>query len=129
MWIIMLLLGAYMYLHPRYRPLGIFARIAPPRPPVLREIVTLGWPISITITAEAGLFSAVSILMGTRGAAITAAHQIALNFASTLFMIPLALSSAITIRSARPIRMRRVSAASPASRSVARSWPARRRSC
>ena len=98
MWIIMLVLGTYMYVHPRYRALDIFARVAPLRLPVLREIVTLGWPISITITAEAGLFSAVSILMGTRGAAITAAHQIALNFASTLFMIPLALSSAITIR-------------------------------
>lgn len=98
MWIIMLLLGGYMYLHPRYRPLNIFARVAPLRVPVLREIVTLGWPISITITAEAGLFSAVSILMGTRGASITAAHQIALNFASTLFMVPLAFSSAITIR-------------------------------
>ena len=36
--------------------------------------------------------------MGTRGADITAGHQIALNFSSTTFMVPLALSSAITIR-------------------------------
>jgi MATE family multidrug resistance protein len=36
--------------------------------------------------------------MGTRGAAIAAAHQVAINFAATMFMIPLALSSAITIR-------------------------------
>jgi MATE family multidrug resistance protein len=50
------------------------------------------------ITAEAGLFNAVSILMGTRGASIAAAHQIAINFAATTFMIPLALSSAITVR-------------------------------
>jgi MATE family, multidrug efflux pump len=98
MWLIMLVLGTYMFVHPRYRPLQIFHRLYRFRPPVLREIVALGWPISITITAEAGLFSAVSILMGTRGAEITAAHQIALNFASTLFMVPLALSSATTIR-------------------------------
>lgn len=98
MWLIMFILGGHMYLHPRYRPLQIFVKVAPMRFPVLREIVSLGWPISITITAEAGLFSAVSILMGTRGAEITAAHQIALNFSSTLFMVPLALSSAITIR-------------------------------
>jgi MATE family multidrug resistance protein len=52
----------------------------------------------LTITAEAGLFSAVSILMGTRGANIAAAHQIAINFAATMFMIPLALSSASTVR-------------------------------
>ena len=98
MWIILFVLGGYVSLAPRYRPLEIFVRFRRLRPEVLREIVTLGWPISVTITAEAGLFSAVSILMGTRGAVITAAHQIALNFSSTTFMVPLALSSAITIR-------------------------------
>lgn len=98
MWLIMFVLGSYIFLHPRYRPLKIFDHMAPLRIPVLKEIVSLGMPISITITAEAGLFSAVSILIGTRGPAITAAHQIALNFASTMFMIPLALSSATTVR-------------------------------
>ena len=98
MWLIMLVLGTYMFVHPRYWPMEIFHRFYRLRPEVFREIVALGWPISISITAEAGLFSAVSILMGTRGAEITAGHQIALNFASTLFMVPLALSSAITIR-------------------------------
>jgi MATE family multidrug resistance protein len=78
--------------------LKIFERVAPLRMPVLKEIMALGMPIAITITAEAGLFSAVSILVGTRGASITAAHQIALNFAATMFMIPLAFSSAITVR-------------------------------
>jgi MATE family multidrug resistance protein len=98
MWLLVIALAAYMAVHPRYRPLRIFARMAPLRPDTLREIVVLGFPIAVTITAEAGLFSAVSILMGTRGASIAAAHQIAINFASTLFMIPLALSSAITVR-------------------------------
>lgn len=98
MWVILIVLGSYIYLSPRYKPLQIFARFAPDRLPVLREIVSLGWPISMTITAEAGLFSAISILIGTRGPAITAAHQIALNFASTMFMIPLALSAATTVR-------------------------------
>ncbi len=98
MWLIMIVLGAYLFIHPRYKPLEIFVRVAPLRMPVLREIVSLGMPISVTITAEAGLFSAVSILVGTRGPEITAAHQIALNFAATMFMVPLALSSATTVR-------------------------------
>ena len=98
MWLIMIVLGGYMWLHPMYRRLEIFCRFSRLRPDVFKEIIWLGWPISITITAEAGLFSAVSILMGTLGAQITAAHQIALNFASTMFMVPLALSSATTIR-------------------------------
>jgi MATE family multidrug resistance protein len=98
MWLIMFMLGSILYFHPIYAPLKIFKRVAPLRLPILKEILKLGMPIGITITAEAGLFSLVSILVGTRGAAITAAHQIAINFASTLFMIPLAFSSAITVR-------------------------------
>ena len=98
MYIIMLTLGFYLYAHPRYRPLQIFVRVAPVRMPVLREILALGAPIAITVTAEAGLFSAVSIMIGTRGSDITAAHQIAINFASTMFMVPLALSAATTVR-------------------------------
>ncbi|MGH8168485.1 MAG: MATE family efflux transporter, partial [Woeseiaceae bacterium] len=98
MWLMMIILGTYMLLHPRYRPLQIFKRVPHLRLPILKEILVLGVPISVTITAESGLFSAVSIMIGTLGAEITAAHQIAINFASTMFMVPLALSSATTIR-------------------------------
>lgn len=98
MWLMLLLLGTWVVLHPRYRPLDIFVRLPPLRFEVLREIIALGTPIAVTITAEVGLFAAVSILMGTLSAEVTAAHQVAINFASTMFMVPLALSSAITIR-------------------------------
>ena len=98
MWLVAGSLALYMMLSPFYRPFNLFSRVAPLRLSVLREMIVLGVPIAITITAEAGLFGAVSILMGTRGVEITAAHQIAINFASTMFMIPVALSSASTIR-------------------------------
>ena len=97
MWIVMFALAGHMMVSRHYKPFHIFSRIAPPRLDVFKEIIFLGMPIAITITAEAGLFSAVSILMGTRGTEITAAHQIAINFASTAFMIPLALSGATTV--------------------------------
>ena len=83
MWLMAIIMAVYMVSARRYKVIGIFS---------------LGLPIAVTITAEAGLFNAVSILMGTLGAVITAAHQIAISFASTMFMIPLALSSAITVR-------------------------------
>ena len=98
MWLTMTALGWHIPRSAAYQPLKIFARLAPPRPQVLWEIIVLGVPIAVTITAEAGLFNAVSILMGTRGTEITAAHQIAINFAATMFMVPLAFSSAITVR-------------------------------
>jgi MATE family multidrug resistance protein len=98
MWLIATILAVHMFSAKLYKGLGIFSRLVPPHPEVLREIFVLGLPIAVTITAEAGLFNAISIMMGTLGAAITAAHQIAINFAATMFMVPLALSSAITIR-------------------------------
>jgi MATE family multidrug resistance protein len=98
MWLIMITLAFYMKKSPVYRPLQIFARLGSIHLKELKEILVLGVPIAITITAEAGLFNAVSVLMGTRGAAIAAAHLVAINFAMTAFMIPLALSSGITIR-------------------------------
>ena len=98
MWIIACILATYMVSSKAYEQLDLFSRLSPMRPSVLKEIIVLGVPIAITITAEAGLFNAVSILMGTLGPEITAAHQIAINFASTMFMVPLALNSAITVR-------------------------------
>jgi len=98
MWIIAIVLAGHMLRSETYEPLDLFSRLSPMRPSVLKEIIWLGVPIAITITAEAGLFNAVSILMGTLGPEITAAHQIAINFASTMFMVPLALNSAITVR-------------------------------
>ena len=63
-----------------------------------QEIIGLGLPIAGNIAAEAGLFVAVSLLMGRLSANAAAAHQIALNYASTIFMVPMALASAITVR-------------------------------
>ena len=98
MWIIAIVLATYVMSSEVYKPLDLLSRVSPMRPNVLKEIIVLGVPIAITITAEAGLFNAVSILMGTLGPEITAAHQIAINFASTMFMVPLALNSAVTVR-------------------------------
>lgn len=98
MWLMTITLAVYMFRHPRYKPLNILARVAPIRWPIFKEVLSLGWPIMITISTESGLFAAISILIGTLGVNVAAAHQIALNFASTMFMIPLALSAAVTVR-------------------------------
>ncbi len=97
-WIMAITLGLHILRGSRYRPLKIFSVFETIRLPAMRELLALGLPIAATITAESGLFSAVAILTGTISAEIAAAHQIAINFASTTFMIPLALSSATTVR-------------------------------
>lgn len=98
MWFVMASLAIYMLLNPRYRKFNLFTKLAPIRLSAFKEIFALGVPIAVTITAEGGLFSAIGLLMGTRGIEIAAGHHIAISFASTMFMIPLALSSATTVR-------------------------------
>jgi MATE family multidrug resistance protein len=48
--------------------------------------------------AEVGAFTSVAIFVGRFGPAQIAAHQIAMNMASLLFMLPMGISSALTIR-------------------------------
>lgn len=64
----------------------------------LREVASLGWPISLTVIAEVSLFTGSSLLMGLIGVIELAAHGIALQLASLVFMIPLGLSAAATVR-------------------------------
>ena len=88
MWIVFCYLSFYICLNERYKELDIFTRMSAFRLSVMQEILTLGMPLSLTVTAEAGLFSAVSIMIGTLGTLITGAHQIALNVVTTMFINP-----------------------------------------
>jgi MATE family multidrug resistance protein len=80
----------------RYRDFGVA-----PSAPRLGEIARLarfGLPIAGQIVAEVGVFNATYMVMGRLGEAALAAHQIALQLASTTFMIPLGVGVAGSIR-------------------------------
>lgn len=79
----------------RYHVLGRWWR---PEWKRLREIVAIGTPISLTVLAEAGLFSIAALLMGRIGEAELAAHTVALNVAALAFQIPFGINQAATIR-------------------------------
>jgi len=98
MWVMLGVMIVYIARQPLYRQFRLTERFDPPRLRLLGEFLGLGLPIGVSIISEAGLFSAVALLMGSLGAAAVAAHQIALNYAATMFMVPLAFHSALTIR-------------------------------
>jgi MATE family multidrug resistance protein len=97
MWVMFIAMFLHMRMHRAYRPFAFFERIDRPDRRVLTELVKVGAPIAGSILAEGGLFVAAALMMGAMGAVITGGHQIALNYASFMFMIPLAISSATTI--------------------------------
>lgn len=70
------------------------------------QVFRLGVPIGLTLLAEVGLFAASSVMMGWLGTVPLAAHGVALQIASAVFMVHLGLSSAATIRAGRALGAR-----------------------
>jgi MATE family multidrug resistance protein len=58
----------------------------------------VGVPIAVAIFVEGSLFVGAALLIGRLGPVPAAAHLIAINFSALMFMIPVGLSSAISIR-------------------------------
>jgi MATE family multidrug resistance protein len=89
---------AYALRHRRFKRFHILARFWNPDWSHFRAIFRIGVPIGLTVLAEAGLFSVAAILMGQLGTNEVAAHAVALQLASTAFMVPLGLGLAATVR-------------------------------
>ncbi len=62
------------------------------------QILRLGMPIGFALLVEASIFALIALFLAPLGALAVASHQITLNYSSLIFMIPLSISSAITIR-------------------------------
>lgn len=62
-----------------------------------KELLKIGVPIGFAIFFETAVFAAVTLFMSRYDTQTIAAHQSALNFASTLYMIPLSICLALTI--------------------------------
>ncbi|MDQ8730851.1 MATE family efflux transporter [Bradyrhizobium sp. LHD-71] len=79
----------------KFHPLSNFWRSDWPR---MRQLVAVGAPISGSFLLEYGLFASAALLMGWIGTTELAAHQIALQTAAILFMVPYGISMAATVR-------------------------------
>ncbi|QTM69353.1 MATE family efflux transporter, partial [Buchnera aphidicola (Hormaphis cornu)] len=65
---------------------------------VLFQLMKIGFPIAASLFFEVVLFSVITILISSMGLVQILAHQIVLNFSSLIFVIPLSLGAASTIR-------------------------------
>ncbi|KFC81380.1 MdtK family multidrug efflux MATE transporter [Buttiauxella agrestis] len=65
---------------------------------VMYRLTQLGLPIALALFFEVTLFAVVALLVAPLGIIDVAGHQIALNFSSLMFVLPMSLSAAVTIR-------------------------------
>lgn len=70
----------------------------PPHGPSIRSLVKVGLPASMQLLAEISAFVMATLLIGTIGKESLASHQVAITCAATVFMVPLGISMALTVR-------------------------------
>lgn len=93
-----LLFVAYVSLDKEAKAFRIFKDFFALKWERLKELVILGWPISVSTVFEGMLFNACVLLMGVIGKAEIAAYQIAMNVGALAFMLPWGLSMAGAVR-------------------------------
>ncbi|ARF50172.1 MULTISPECIES: MATE family efflux transporter [Pantoea] len=73
-------------------------RWSSPSAAILKRLAGLGLPVALALFFEVTLFAVVALLVSPLGIVNVAGHQIALNFSSLMFVLPLSLGVATTIR-------------------------------
>jgi len=96
-WLIMFIAFAVIHFQKPFSSFMIFKKWYPVSFKKWKEIFVLGIPIGLSTFFETSIFAAVTLVMAKYGTNIIAAHQIAINFSSLLYMIPLSISMAMTI--------------------------------
>ncbi|MBW2010782.1 MAG: MATE family efflux transporter [Deltaproteobacteria bacterium] len=98
MWVMCLCMFATVKKAKIYQSARLFEQWPRPDLQELGRIIRLGLPIGCSFFVETSLFAVIALLIGSLGADIVAAHQITLSFASLVFMVPMSISSAISVR-------------------------------
>jgi MATE family multidrug resistance protein len=97
-WLQFVLLATYIAMHRHYRPFSLMSRLEKPDFGKIVALLKVGLPIAVAIFVEGSLFVGAALLIGQLGPVPAAAHLIAINFSALVFMIPVGLSSAVSIR-------------------------------
>lgn len=97
-WALLVVLLAYLLGARFFAPVRLLQVFEAPHREALIRFLKLGIPIGIAIFFEVSVFCVVALLISPLGAQVVAGHQIAFSVTGLLFMIPLSLALAMTIR-------------------------------
>jgi MATE family multidrug resistance protein len=97
-WLLAAGLASWMHLDRRYASIEPFARFDAPQAAPLNRLFRLGLPAGLSLFFESALFNSIVLIIAWMGTTVVAAHQIAFNYAGIMFMVPLALGLATTVR-------------------------------
>ncbi|MGM0915421.1 MAG: MATE family efflux transporter [Pseudomonadota bacterium] len=98
MWTMCLAMALYTRHSRAYGEVSLWHAPSRPRRRMIGELLYVGLPIGVAIFVEVTLFTLIALFIASLGEITVAAHQVALNYTSILFMLPLSLSMALTVR-------------------------------
>lgn len=97
-WAMLIAMVIYMQFHQKFKELAPFKAFHKPHLPTMWDMTKHGLPIAMALFFEVSLFAVIALLLAPLGAIVVAGHQIALNFSSIVFMLPLSIGIAVSIR-------------------------------
>jgi len=98
MWIMLLTGVAYLLRSPRFRSLQLPRHWQYPRAGVILTFLKLGLPIGFALLIESSMFCVLALLLAPLGENVIAANQITISYTGMVFMVPLSIAMALTIR-------------------------------
>jgi MATE family multidrug resistance protein len=93
-----MLLGGWLYVRFAKSTQTYLRKIQAPNWSKIKPILWLGFPMAMALLFEVGMFSFIVFFIAPLGTDVIGAHQIAMSFTSLLFMLPLSLAMAMTVR-------------------------------
>jgi multidrug resistance protein, MATE family len=97
-WFMFFVLVGYVFITKKLQQFPLFKNVARPDAKQLVSIFKLGLPVAVAIFFEITIFAGIAVLVAPLGALVVASHQIAMNFSSMVFMLPMSIASAVSIR-------------------------------
>ncbi|WP_028108510.1 MATE family efflux transporter [Ferrimonas futtsuensis] len=97
-WGMFLAMALYLLITQRFKEYRLFQGWKRVNLSLQAAVVKLGLPIALALFFEVTLFAVVAVAIAPLGPVTVAGHQVAANFSGLIFMLPLALGMALTIR-------------------------------
>ncbi|MCD9480330.1 MATE family efflux transporter [Photobacterium phosphoreum] len=97
-WFMFFAMLAFVLINKRLNRLNVFGVIYPPKFAAISRLFKLGFPVAASLFFEVSLFAVIALLISPLGPLKVASHQIAMNFSSLVYMLPMSLAAAVSIR-------------------------------
>lgn len=97
-WVMFFCTLGYSYYSKHLKHVSLFDKFYWPQWTQITYVLGIGIPISLSLLFEVSLFSVVAIVLAPFGVDVVASHQIAISFSGLVFMVPLSIAMAVTIK-------------------------------